>query len=86
MSGAVDHPVGLDAVPRISTNTLNGLSQAAKGHWLNEHAFVLNLDLVGGINNYEMRHNISDDGQHLQISVSEVTGLINERFEGRLLK
>jgi len=82
----LNFPVGLDEVDRFSANVLNGLSQGAKGRWLDEHTFALNLDLVGGINNYEIRHTFSDDGQRLQMAVSEATGLTKERFEGRLLK
>lgn len=79
-------PIGLDGVGRFSMNALNGLSQAAKGRWLNDHTFGFTLDLVGGINNYEVRHTFSQDGQSVQMAVSEATGLVNEQFEGTLQK
>jgi len=83
---SMSFPVGLDGLDLFSTNILNGLAQAAKGRWPNRHTFVLNVDLVGGINNYEMEHTFSKDGQTLEIAVSEATGLTNETFDGRLLK
>ena len=82
----VSFPVGLDGVDRFSLNELNGLRQAAKGRWVNYQEFILNLDFIGGINNYELRHTFSRDGEGVKITVSEATGLTNERFEGRLPK
>ena len=76
--------VGLDAVERFSTNPLVNLPQAAKGEWLNQNTFLLNLDLVGAINFYRFKLAFSDDGKSLKVSLSERTGLNDEQFEGIL--
>ncbi|HKQ39782.1 MAG TPA: serine hydrolase [Verrucomicrobiae bacterium] len=82
----VSFPVGLDGVDRFSVNPLNSLSQAAKGKWLNVNTFVLSINLVGGINIYDLRHTFSQDGQTVQVAIAEATGLANERFAGRAQK
>ena len=85
-SKSMTFPIGLAGVERFSVNALNGLPQAAKGRWLDHDTFLLNLNLVAGINYYEVMHKFSHDGQSVRIAASEVTGLTKEQFEGRLLK
>lgn len=79
-------PLGLDGVERFSTNTLIDLPQAAKGEWLNDHTFLLNLDLVGGINFYRLRLTFSEDGDKVILDLSERTGLNEEQFTGSVLR
>ena len=79
-------PIGLDGVNRFSNNPLVDLPQAAEGQWLNANTFLLKLDLVGAINNYEVRHTFAADGQSVAVVVSERTGLADEQFSGTVLK
>jgi hypothetical protein len=73
--------IGLDAVERFSTNPLVGLPQAAKGAWLDDKSFLLELDLVGGVNFYRIRLTFSSPGK-VHVAVSERTGLNPETFSG----
>ncbi len=75
-------PFGLDGVERFSINSIIDLPQAAKGQWLNERTFLLNLDLVGGVNFYRVKLSFSDDGSKAAVDLSERTGLSAEQFTG----
>ncbi len=77
---------GLDGVERFSTNPLVKLPQAAKGQWLNDNTFLLNLDLVGGINFYRIKLTFSDEGTKVNVALSERTGLNEEQFSGSVLR
>jgi CubicO group peptidase (beta-lactamase class C family) len=79
-------PLGLDGIERFSTNSLLNLPQAAKGHWLNKHTFLLLLDLVGGVNFYRLRLTFSEDGNKVTLDLSERTGLNEEQFTGAVLR
>jgi CubicO group peptidase (beta-lactamase class C family) len=78
-------PIGLDGVERFSTNDLINLPQAAKGEWLNEQTFRLDLDLVGGINFYSTKFTFSEDGKMVIVNLKERTGLSDEQFTGTAL-
>jgi len=75
-------PLGLDGVERFSPNAILNLPQAAKGGWQNGDTFVLDLNLVGGINHYRFRLKFTEDAKSLKASLNERTGLNDERFEG----
>jgi len=75
--------VGLDDVERFSTNTLVGLPFAAKGRWLDDDRFLLQVDRVGGINRYDFTLRFTSDGEAVTVSLKEVTGLNNETFTGK---
>ncbi len=79
-------PLGLDGIDRFSTNSLINLPQAAKGQWLNEHTFLLQLDLVGGVNFYHLKLTFSKDGNKVTLDLSERTGLNGEQFTGSVLR
>jgi hypothetical protein len=76
----VSCPVGLDAVERFSTNSLVNLPVAAKGRWLADDEFLLQIDLVGRINCYRLK--LSFAGEGVKVSLNERTGLNDETFEG----
>jgi CubicO group peptidase (beta-lactamase class C family) len=76
--------VGLDGVERFSGSKLVNLPAAAQGRWTSDHTFLLQLDLVGGINCYEIKLTFEDRSERVEISLSERTGLNNERFTGVL--
>jgi CubicO group peptidase (beta-lactamase class C family) len=75
-------PLGLDGVERFSTNSVINLPQAAKGEWLNDHTFLLQLDLAGGINCYRLTLTFSEGGSKVTLNLSERTGLNDEQFAG----
>ena len=79
-------PVGLDGVERFSTDTLEELPFAAKGRWLGADTFVLELDRVAGISLYRFKLTFEDEGKSLNISLTERTGLVAERFKGSQLR
>jgi CubicO group peptidase (beta-lactamase class C family) len=74
--------LGLDGVERFSTNTLFNLPCAAKGEWLTKETFLLQVDLVGGINCYRFKLAFSQDVRKLRVDLNERTGLVDEQFEG----
>lgn len=82
MNHRLHFPIGLDGVERFSLNPITGLPHAAKGGWLSEHTFRLELNLVGAINCYRLELTSSEDGKSLRASLTERTGLNDEQFEG----
>jgi len=74
--------VGLDGVDRFSPNTLVNLPAACTGQWTGEKIFKLRINLVGGINCYEIRLLFSDRPGKVEIRLSERTGLNEEQFSG----
>ena len=77
-------PLGLDGVGRFSPNAIVKLPQIASGRWISNDTFVLELDLVGGINHYTVTLKFAKNGQQLKGQLTERTGLAKEAFEGRL--
>ncbi|HEU0039903.1 MAG TPA: serine hydrolase [Verrucomicrobiae bacterium] len=74
--------VGLDGVERISTNTLVNLPVAGKGEWMSDDTFLLQLDLIGGINCYRFKLTFDDPVNKMSVTLSERTGLNEEQFDG----
>jgi len=74
--------LGLDGVERFSTNTLVDLPAAGKGHWLSDDTFLLELDLIGGINCYRFTLTFANAGEKVKVALSERTGLNQEQFDG----
>jgi CubicO group peptidase (beta-lactamase class C family) len=75
-------PLGLDGVERFSTNALVSVPQAAKGEWLDNQTFLLRLNLVGGINTYDIKLTFSEGVKKVHVALTERTGLNNEQFRG----
>jgi len=78
----LNFPAGMDGVERFSTNRLVNLPQAAKGEWLSDDTFLLRIDLVGGINFYQVKLMFSETGKKVTVFVIERTGLSQEQFTG----
>ena len=55
-----------------------------KGQWIDENRFVLRIDLVAGINCYDLKLNFSDNATRVSVDLIERTGLIEEQFSGVL--
>jgi len=45
---------------------------------------MLDVDLIGAINDYRFKLTFSEDGKSLQASLTERTGLVDEQFKGVL--
>ena len=78
-------PLGLDGVERFSTNPLVSLPQAAKGQWIGNETFQLDLNLVGAINSYRLELTFAKDGRTVKAVLNERTGLNNEQISGKVL-
>ncbi|MDB6029495.1 MAG: 6-aminohexanoate-dimer hydrolase [Verrucomicrobiales bacterium] len=74
--------IGLDDVERFSANTFIGLPFAAKGKWLSDDTFFLQINRVGGINCYDFTLKFLPDARAVTVSLKEHTGLNNETFTG----
>ena len=72
--------IGLDGVERFSNTTLVNLPAAAKGEWLSADTFLLQLNLVGGINLYKLKLTYSKPLKKVDVGLSERTGLNEEQF------
>lgn len=78
--------IGLDGVPRFSPNSLVKLPSATTGRWIGENTFLLQINLVGGINYYEIKLSFPEQDNNVAVELKERTGLNNERFNGVLPK
>lgn len=68
-------------VERFAHNTLIDLPTAAKGDWLNENTFHLELNLVAAINLYDVTLTFRNE-ESLGVLVKERTGLNREEITG----
>jgi hypothetical protein len=76
--------IGLDGVPRFSPNSLVNLPSATTGRWIGENTFLLQINLVSGINYYEIKISFSEQDNVVAVELRERTGLNNDRFTGVL--
>ena len=75
-------PVGLDGVPRVSSNGRFGLPVAVSGAWESDSTFALDYDEVGNINRYRFRMTFVDDT--VTVEFAEKSHALGEaRFRGR---
>jgi len=74
--------VGLDGVERFSVSHLLNLPAGAKGHWISDDTFLLELNLVGGINCYEIKLTFSGESREVGVQLKERTGLNDDRLDG----
>jgi CubicO group peptidase (beta-lactamase class C family) len=74
-------PVGLDGVERFANNTLVDLPTAARGDWINENTFHLELNLVAAINFYDVTLTFPTEDS-VSVVVKERTGLNREKITG----
>jgi hypothetical protein len=75
-------PVGLDGVPRVSSDGRFGLPVAVSGVWESDSVFVLDYNEIGNINSYRFRLTFEDNG--VTAEFGERSGaLVKARFRGR---
>jgi hypothetical protein len=75
-------PVGLDGVPRVSSNGRFGLPVAVSGVWETDGTFVLDYDEVGNINRYRFRMTFADTGVTVEFA-EKSRALVEARFRGQ---
>jgi CubicO group peptidase (beta-lactamase class C family) len=73
-------PVGLDGRFRISDQQIDGIRPGARGAWRNSSQFVLEVDLIGKIDDYTMA--MTFEGENINIELSERTGLVHQTLHG----
>ncbi|WP_394002693.1 serine hydrolase domain-containing protein [Luteimonas sp. WGS1318] len=74
-------PVGLDGVPRVSSDGNSGLPVAVSGRWESESTFLLEYNEIGNINTYRFRLRFS--GDEVEVQLSERSRVIpTARFRG----
>ena len=76
-----ERPVGLDGIPRLSPGGRFGLPVALQGRWENNSTFVFDYDEVANINAY--RYRLTFVNNDVSIEVSEKTGLMDAKFQGK---
>jgi len=74
--------IGLDGVERFAPDTLVNLPTACTGQWLADDTFVLRINLVGGINCYELKLTFPAQAGKVDVHLIERTGLNEEHFSG----
>jgi len=67
-------PVGLDGVYRLGPYGPFGLLAGARGKWISENEFLLDLNFVANINHYTLK--IRFDGEKISVNANEASGLI----------
>jgi hypothetical protein len=70
---------------RFSRATWVDWPVACKGQWIDQNRFLLRIDLVAGINCYDIKLNFSEMPQ-VSVDLLERTGLIEEHFNGTISK
>ena len=78
--------IGLDGVERLSRASFVNWPVECKGQWIDENSFHLRIDLVAGINCYDLKFNFSNDARQVSVDLNERTGLIEEQFNGVVSK
>jgi CubicO group peptidase (beta-lactamase class C family) len=69
-------PVGLDGVYRLGPYGPFQMPAGAKGKWISENKFLLDLNFVANINHYTL--GIRFEGDRINVTASEASGLIRE--------
>jgi len=67
-------PVGLDGVYRLGPNGPLHLPAGARGQWISEKEFQLDLNFVSNINHYSLK--MAFEGEKVNVTASEASGLI----------
>jgi CubicO group peptidase (beta-lactamase class C family) len=69
-------PVGLDDVYRLGPYGPFQLLAGAKGKWISDHEFLLDLNFVANINHYTLRIQFEKD--RIDMTATEASGLIRD--------
>lgn len=77
-------PIGFDGVYRFASTRVEDIAPAARGRWRADCTLVVELNLVGKIDNYTLEFAFEEG--HARIRISERTGLINEEATATAVK
>jgi hypothetical protein len=69
-------PLGLDGVYRLGPYGPFEMPAGAKGTWVSENEFSLDLNFVANINHYTLK--IRFDGDTIDVAANEASGLIRD--------
>ena len=79
----VEYLIGLDNLYRTAPGRF-GLPALAKGSWTTDNTFIVQLDEVGNINQWQFTFVFADHGDQATVEAQEQTGIGNVMFEARL--
>lgn len=74
--------IGLDGVPRLSSDGRFGLPVGLKGFWKDNETFVFDYDEIANINVYRFELRLSERG--VSVDLTEKTGTTKLSFAGKL--
>jgi CubicO group peptidase (beta-lactamase class C family) len=77
-----ERPIGLDGVPRLSSDGRFGLPVGLKGFWKDNETFVFDYDEIANINAYRFELKLSD--KDVLVKLAEKTGTTQLSFAGKL--
>jgi CubicO group peptidase (beta-lactamase class C family) len=78
-------PVGLDGLYRIGAYGPLGLRAGARGKWVSENEFLLDLNFIANINHYSLSIRFAPGGHTVDVAVDEASGLMrNGHLAGTL--
>jgi CubicO group peptidase (beta-lactamase class C family) len=80
-SEGVELPIGLDGAYRIAPGRF-GIPAALKGWWERDDLFVVNMNEIGNINHWRIE--VAFQGDEVEVSMQDATGLGGAEFGGRL--
>ena len=75
-------PIGLDGVPRLSSDGRFGLPVGLKGFWKDNETFAFDYDEIANINNYQFELKLSEKG--VSVDLTEKTGTTKLSFASKL--
>ena len=75
-------PIGLDGVPRLSSDGRFGLPVGLKGFWKDNETFVFDYDEIANINDYRFELRLSEKG--VTVDLTEKTDTTKLSFAGKL--
>lgn len=75
-------PVGLDGIPRFGPGRYKEPA-ATSGTWVSPNTFKIDLDEVANINHWTMQLQFEGEGEHIELTMRDVTGLPALRVKGR---
>lgn len=74
-------PVGMDGRFRIAPQAIDSIHPGARGTWRTASQFVLELDLIGKVDNYTLA--MTYEGDSVVLELGERTGLMHQTLRGR---
>lgn len=78
-------PIGLDGVYRIGPYGPLALRAGARGKWISENEFLLDLNFIANINHYTLSIRFAPDARAMDVAVDEASGLMrNGHLAGAL--